>query len=142
MLEGIINLNVVLEILAYSAEAFAIIILAMYLFIKLTPYNELEEIRSGGPYNKGNKAVAFDYAGKVIAVSKIVATAIFTCKGFIAIAVWGFIGIAMLAVVFEIFEHFMKDDKHTALKDGKESRGIFSCAISLAIMFVITSVIF
>lgn len=141
MLENIINFDVILEVMQYSVEAFIILIFAMYVFNKITPYNELEEIRSGGPYNKGNKAVAFDYAGKVIAVAKIVATAIITCKGLVAVAIWGLFGIVMLTIAFEAFEYFMNDNRHDALKDGKESRGIFTCAISLAIMFIVTAVI-
>ena len=141
MLESIINLGIILEVFEYFIEAFVIVILAMYVFNKITPYDEFKEIVSGGPYNKGNKAIAYDYAGKLIAVSKIVATAIFTCKGILAVAIWGIVGIIMLAIAFEAIEYFMHDDRHEALKSGKESRGIFTAAISLSIMFIITAVI-
>lgn len=141
MLENIINFQVVGEVLLYTIEAFAIVIFAMYVFNKITPYNELDEIQNGGPYGKGNKAIAFDYAGKVIAVAKIVSVAIFTCKGFLAVLVWGLFGIVLLGAAFEAFEYFMNDNRHEALKDGKESRGIFTCGISLAIMFIVCSVI-
>ena len=92
-MEDIINLQNIIDVALYSVEALIIVMLAMYIFVKITPYNEFNEIRNG------NKAVTFDFSGKVIAVSKIVAMSIITCKGMLAVAVWGLIGIVMLVLV-------------------------------------------
>jgi putative membrane protein len=136
-----LDLSVFMNVILYSFVGFVMLIIAMYIFNKITPYDEFDEIVRGGPDAKGNKAVAFDYAGKIISIAKIIATAILTCKSVIAVIVWGFIGIAMLTIAFEIFEYGMKDNKHEELKAGKEARGIFTCAISLSIMLIVTAII-
>lgn len=124
-------LTVFISVVSYLLVSLLVLLGSAFFLKMLTPYNEFEEIK------KGNIAVAIDFGGKILGVGNILHFAIITSKSLLVAALWGSIGIALLAITFVVFEHFMKDDKHEEIKNNNIARGIFSALLSITISLLV-----
>ena len=136
MFENIIDIQEVLLTIYYFLVLGVVSIVCMWIFEKITPYNDFELIRNG------NSAVAIQFAGKILGITYIMSTAVDTNNSLLGAAIWGIIGFILMIIGYFIFEMATpKLEVRKEIEKGKVSVGIIAAAISLAIAFIISGAI-
>lgn len=117
---GILNFGV------YLGTALAVCVVFIYVYTLLTPYKELELIRSG------NAAAACSLGGAIIGFVLPVASVITNSVGVVDVLIWSFIAMVIQILLFVVvWKRF--SDIVTNIHEGQLSSGIFLGALSIAI---------
>lgn len=109
-----------------------IILLTIFIFIKLTKYNDWEEI------SKGNAAAAMALGGKVFGVGNIMRFAVVTNNSPGQTVIWGAIGLALLILVYLAFEWLTpRLDVNREIASGNLAVGLLAMVFSITFSFII-----
>ncbi|OPY57897.1 MAG: hypothetical protein A4E55_01326 [Pelotomaculum sp. PtaU1.Bin035] len=109
-----------------------IILLTIFAFIRLTKYNDWEEI------SKGNTAAAMALGGKVFGVGNIMRYAIVTNSSPLQTIMWGVIGLLLLILVYLAFEWLTpRLDVNGEIASGNVAVGLLAMVFSVAFSFII-----
>lgn len=118
--------------LACFVVASLIILLTILVFVRLTRYNDWEEIR------KGNAAAALALSGKVFGVGNIMRFAIVTNISPLDTLLWGAIGLALLILVYLCFEWLTpRLNVNEEIGSGNVAVGLMAMIFSVAFSYVI-----
>lgn len=110
----------------YLGTALALCIVFIYVYTFLTPYKELEQIRSG------NASAACSLGGAIIGFVLPVASVIANSVGVIDVVIWSIIAMVIQVLLFVVvWKKF--SDIVTNIHEGQLSSGIFLGALSIAI---------
>lgn len=117
---GIFNFGI------YLGTAMALFVVFLYAYTKLTPYQELAEIRSG------NNAAACSLGGAVIGFVLPVASVIANSVGVVDVIIWSLIAMAIQILLFVVVWRRFSDIV-TNIHEGQLASGIFLGALAIAI---------
>lgn len=107
-------------------------LLTMYLFTKLTKYDDWAEI------GRGNVAAALALGGKVLGVANVIRFAVLTNGGALETVLWGLVGMILLLLSYLIFEWLTpRLNVNQAIAEGNVAVGVMSLSFSLALSFLI-----
>ncbi|MFZ5649730.1 MAG: DUF350 domain-containing protein [Bacillota bacterium] len=110
----------------------AIMLATMFVFTRVTRYNDWEEIANG------NVAAALALGGKVLGVANIIRFSILTNSSTTQTIFWGALGAALLILVYLLFEWLTpKIDVNREIAGGNRAVGVISMVFSVAASFVI-----
>ncbi|MCL6634563.1 MAG: DUF350 domain-containing protein [Peptococcaceae bacterium] len=108
------------------------IVLTVFIFVKLTKYNDWEEIA------KGNTAAALALGGKVFGVGNVMRFAIVTNNSPGQTVLWGAIGLALLILVYLAFEWLTpRLDVNREIASGNLAVGLLAMIFSVTFSFII-----
>lgn len=114
------------------AVASLIILLTIFVFVKLTKYDDWAEIA------KGNVAAAMALGGKIFGVGNIMRYAIVTNEGPGETVIWGFIGLVLLILVYLAFEWLTpRLDVNGEIASGNIAVGLLVMIFSVSFSFII-----
>lgn len=111
----------------YFITNFVLIFAALFVYVKVTPYNEIALIRNG------NTAVAISFGGTILGMVVPMASAIVHSVGFVDMLSW-----CTIALATQLFMWFainkMLGDLHTSIaKTGTISHGVLLGMSNLAV---------
>ena len=110
----------------YLGTGLALCVVFIYVYTFLTPYKELELIRSG------NASAACSLGGAIIGFVLPVASVIANSVGVIDVVIWSIIAMVIQVLLFVVvWKKF--SDIVTNIHEGQISSGIFLGALSIAI---------
>ncbi|WLR42325.1 DUF350 domain-containing protein [Bacillus carboniphilus] len=131
MFENILDLQEIIDTLYYFVVLTGVTFLCMWLFEKITPYDDFKQIKDG------NSAVAIQFTGKIIGIGYIMNSAVATNDSLLSAAVWGLIGFILMVIGYFAFELFTpKLNVKKEIESGKVSVSIISLAISIVIALI------
>jgi putative membrane protein len=113
------------DFLVYFFIAAALLLLFIFIYIRITPYKELQLIR------EGNNAAAISLAGTIFGMVIPVAHAIEYSVGLIDMAIWAAIALVVQLLVFVVARITLPDIARD-IPAGKTASGIFLGTISVA----------
>lgn len=109
-----------------------IILLTIFIFVKLTKYDDWAEI------TKGNVAAAMALGGKIFGVGNIMRYAIVTNEGPWETVIWGLIGLVLLILVYLAFEWLTpRLDVNDEIASGNIAVGLLVMIFSVSFSFII-----
>lgn len=109
-----------------------IILLTIFAFVKLTKYNDWEEIR------KGNIAAAMALGGKVFGVGNIMRFAVVTNSDPLQTVLWGIVGLVLLILVYLAFEWLTpRLNVNDEIASGNPAVGLMAMFFSVTFSFII-----
>jgi putative membrane protein len=113
------------DFLVYFFIAAALLLLFIFIYIRITPYKELQLIR------EGNNAAAISLAGTILGMVIPVAHAIEFSVGLIDMAIWAAIALVVQLLVFVVARITLPEIARD-IPAGKTASGIFLGTISVA----------
>jgi putative membrane protein len=113
------------DFLVYFGIAAVLLIIFIFIYIRITPYKELQLIR------EGNNAAAISLAGTIFGMVIPVAHAIEYSVGLIDMAIWAAIALAVQLLVFVVARMTLPEIAKD-IPAGKTASGIFLGTISVA----------
>lgn len=130
----------------YLAISLPILAIGIFLFIRLTPFNEVELIGEGDEIDIPRKAAAaqaaaYTLGGKVLGLSLVLASAIFHSVNVIDLALWGSIGIVFQIILFYFYELITPFKVIEEIPNGNISVGILSSFLSVSIGLLLAALI-
>ncbi len=109
-----------------------IILLTIFVFIKLTRYNDWEEI------NRGNAAAAMALGGKVFGVGNIMRFAILSNDNPAQTVIWGLLGMVLLILVYLAFEWLTpRLNVNNEIAAGNNAVGLMAMVFSITFSSII-----
>ncbi|HWR44615.1 DUF350 domain-containing protein [Sporomusa sp.] len=125
-------INQIQSTLACFTIASLIILLTVFVFIKMTKYNDWEEIQ------KGNLAAALALGGKVFGVSNVMRFAIVAHTSPLDTVVWGTLGLAFLVLVYMAFEWLTPQiDVNKEIGSGNTAVGFMAMIFAASMSYII-----
>ena len=112
--------------LLYFVSTLVLLVVAIFIYIKVLPYDELALIR------KGNTAAAVALAGTMMGYAAVVWSATSHGANLLETAVWSAVALVSQIVAFEVI-HFLFRDFKAEMEKGDVAYGIILGAFSLAI---------
>lgn len=82
--------------LLYYSSSLAMIVISMWIYMRITPYNEIELIR------QGNTAAALSFAGTLLGMCIAMASVIIYSTGWMDKLVWCGVALAMQLLMWEM----------------------------------------
>jgi putative membrane protein len=113
------------DFLIYLGIAAALLFVFIAIYVRITPYREIQLIR------EGNMAAAFSLAGTIIGMVLPLASALEFSVGLIDLCVWATIALVVQIIVFIVARIALPNIVHD-IPAGKQASGIFLGAISIA----------
>ncbi|MBE3587615.1 MAG: DUF350 domain-containing protein [Thermoanaerobacteraceae bacterium] len=114
------------------AASVLLVLLMVFLFCRLTKYNDWEEIQ------RGNVAAALALGGKVLGLANVMRSAIMSNMGAVEIVAWGMVGMVLLLLVYLAFEWLTPRLKvNEEIAGGNVAVGALSMVFSLAASLII-----
>lgn len=111
----------------YFITNFVLIFAALFVYVKVTPYNEIALIR------EGNAAVAISFGGTILGMIVPMASVIVHSVGFVDMLSWCSIALATQLFMWFVINKIL-GDLHTGIaKTGTISHGILLAVGNLAI---------
>lgn len=114
-----------LSFLAYFGTGLAILLVYMYIYEKLTPYREFDEIKNG------NMAAALAFGGSMIGFVMPLLSSVFFTHSLLEMVKWGLITGVVQLLTFEI-AHRLKGFGD-CVKNRNTAAGMFLALLSLAV---------
>lgn len=109
-----------------------IILLTIFIFTRVTKYNDWKEIA------EGNTAAALALGGKVLGVANIIRFSVLSSTGAAETILWGLTGSVLLILVYLLFEWLTpKLNVNREIASGNTAVGLLSMVFSVAASFVI-----
>ena len=112
--------------LVYFGSTLALLIVAVVIYVKFTPYDELAMIRAG------NTAAATALAGAMIGYSAVVWSATAHGSSLLETAMWSGVALVSQIIAFEVVHLVFRDFK-AGMERGELSYGVALGAFSIAI---------
>ncbi|MGB9846635.1 MAG: DUF350 domain-containing protein [Desulfotomaculales bacterium] len=109
-----------------------IVLLTVFIFTKLTRYNDWAEIA------RGNVAAAVALGGKVLGAANIMRVAVHTNSGVLDTVLWGLTGMVLLMLTYLAFEWLTPHlDVNGEIAGGNVAVGVLSASFSLALSILV-----
>lgn len=109
-----------------------IVLLTVFIFTKLTRYNDWAEIA------RGNVAAAVALGGKVLGAANIMRVAVHTNSGVLDTVLWGLAGMVLLLLTYLAFEWLTPHlDVNGEIAGGNVAVGVLSASFSLALSILV-----
>jgi putative membrane protein len=127
-----------INFLEYLGVTIPLMVIAVFLFTRTTPYNEFKIMFDGDILDdvrkvSSAKAVAFDLGGKIVGLSLLLASAVFHSVSLWDLIAWGLVGTIFLIVIYWLFEFLTPGIKiRKEIPNGNVAVGIFSFCLSIA----------
>lgn len=115
--------------LTHSAMTFAVLIAGVFLYVKVTPHDELALIRSG------NVAAALSLAGAIVGMALPLAVSLSVSVSNLDILVWGFVATVLQIIAFRGVDFVLKDIS-ARIEDGEMSAAVLLVAVKVATAMV------
>jgi putative membrane protein len=112
--------------LIYFVSTLVLLVVAVFIYIKVLPYDELALIR------KGNTAAAIALAGAMIGYAAVVWSATAHGSSLVETAMWSGVALVSQIVAFEVIHLLFRDFK-AEMEKGDVAYGVILGAFSLAI---------
>ena len=110
----------------------AIIMATVFVFTRVTRYNDWEEI------SQGNVAAALALGGKIFGVANIIRFSILSNSSASQTVFWGVLGAAMMVIIYLLFEWLTPKLKvNQEIASGNRAVGLISLIFSVASSYVI-----
>jgi putative membrane protein len=110
----------------------AIILGTIFVFTRVTRYNDWEEIA------RGNVAAALALGGKVFGVANIIRFSILSNSSASQTVFWGVLGAALMVIIYLLFEWLTpKLNVNQEIASGNTAVGLISLVFSVAASYVI-----
>lgn len=114
------------DFLVYLGVAVAYFAAYLAIYVRITPYPEIQLIRAG------NVAAAYSLSGSAIGFAIPLASAVANSVNLVDMALWALIAMAVQACVFVVVK-LMIPDIARDISQGHVAQGIFLGALSLAV---------
>lgn len=114
------------EFLVYLAVSLAYLAVFIAIYIRVTPWREIELIRAG------NMAAAYSLAGAVIGFAVPLASAVENSVNIVDMAIWAAIAMIVQVCAF-VAVKLMVPNLARDIVEGKAAQGFFLGALSLAV---------
>lgn len=114
----------ILSFLIYFGSAVVMTGLFAFVYASITPYRELELIRTG------NKAAAYSMGGAMLGFAIPLASAIIHSVGFADMLMWSIVAFVVQVLVFRVSILVLKGLVN-GIRDGVESNGLFLGMMSI-----------
>ncbi|MHB1653142.1 MAG: DUF350 domain-containing protein [Desulfitobacteriaceae bacterium] len=127
-----------LNFLKYLGVTLPLMVFAVFLFIKTTPYAEFELMAAGDDLQDPRKvsaanAVALDLGGKVIGLALLLGSAIYHSVNLWDLIVWALTGTVFIILVYYLFEFLTPKFKiRKEIPNGNVGIGLFSFCLSVS----------
>lgn len=136
----------IINFLLYLGISLPLLGIGMFLFMKITPYNEFQIISEGDEVNTPRKAAAaqaaaYTLGGKIIGLSLVLASAIFHSVSIIDLALWGGIGIGFQIIIFYLYELITPFKVTSEIPNGNIAAGILSAFLSTSTGLLLAALI-
>lgn len=125
-----VTLTTLLSYLSYLGTDIGLLLVAGFVYVKLTPLDEMALIRDG------NVGAAIMLGGAAIGFSLVLYSCNTHNQSLIDSVIWSVIALITQWVAFEILRgvfYLAHDDWQTKIKDGDVAHGVFFGAFSLSI---------
>lgn len=110
----------------------AIILATVFVFTRVTKYDDWEEI------TRGNVAAALALGGKVFGVANIIRFSVLSNSSASQTVFWGVLGAALMVIIYLLFEWLTpKLNVNQEIASGNTAVGVISLVFSVAASFVI-----
>jgi putative membrane protein len=119
--------NSFIPFLQYMATAVVLLLVFMFAYVKFTPYDDFDEIRT-----HFNSSVAYAFGGAIIGFALPIASAIYFTHSLLEMVLWGFITGVVQIIVFAALQAFFKVSK-AMHEDHNMAMGIFVGAMAVAV---------
>ena len=119
------SLQYVDDFLIYLVLTLALLIAFAWIYDRVTPYRELELIRSG------NTATAIAYSGAIIGLALPLASAVAHSVNPVDMVVWGVLALAVQVLVYFLVRRLVPQ-LNDNIPDNKVAPAVLLAAISLA----------
>ncbi len=115
-------MDAIISFISYFVVALVLLVVFMFIYVKVTPYNEFAEIA------RDNVAAAITFGGAILGFTLPLAAAVFYTHDIIEMAKWaGITGVVQL-VVFMVLRRFVPD-----IQAGNVAPAILLFSMSVAI---------
>lgn len=111
--------------LAFLGTAVGLLVVAMAIYVMITPYHEIRLIRAG------NRAAAYSFGGTAIGMAIVLYSTASSTFEVADLAAWGGIGLIGQILVF-LLVSLMIPGLRQGLEDDREAYGIFLGTLSIA----------
>jgi putative membrane protein len=112
--------------LAFFAVCIALVALFLFVYSKLTPYDERRLIR------EGNVAAAWSLGGALIGFCLPLANIVAHSNVLVDVVVWGIVALVVQIAVWWVVDKLMPG-KHNRVQSGDAASGVFLGATSIAV---------
>lgn len=131
------QVEAMLSFMMYLGVSFPLILIGLFAFVFTTPYKEYQIIREGADTSdpikiNAAKAAAHDLGGKILGLTIVVASAIYSSVDLIDLLIWGGLGIIFQIIVFYLFNLLAPFSVISEIPKGNVSVAIFSSRLSIA----------
>jgi putative membrane protein len=113
-------------LMLHSSVTLAILVIAVFLYVKITPYNEIDLIKDG------NTAAAVSLAGAIIGFALPLAFAMASSVTIYEILIWGPVTLLLQLVAFRITDVLLSDLPKRIIA-GQIGAAIFLVSIKIAV---------
>jgi putative membrane protein len=114
------------DFLVYLAVSLAYLALFVAIYIRVTPYREMQLIR------EGNMAASFSLSGAILGFIVPLASAVQHSVGLIDMAIWGLIAMLVQIVAFVVVKMCIPSITRD-IPEGKGAQGFFLGSLSLGV---------
>jgi putative membrane protein len=114
------------DFLIYFVVALALLVAFMAIYIRITPYHEVQLIR------EGNMAASFSLSGSVLGFVVALASAVQHSVSLLDMAIWGVFALFVQVAAFVAVKLLMPSITHD-IPAGNSAQGFFLGALSLAV---------
>ncbi len=111
--------------LAFLGTAVGLLVVAMAIYVMITPYHEIRLIRAG------NRAAAYSFGGTAIGMAIVLYSTASSTFEVVDLAAWGGIGLIGQILVF-LLVSLMIPGLRQGLEDDREAYGILLGTLSIA----------
>ncbi len=120
------SLQYVDDFLIYLGLALALLAVFVWVYDRITPYRELELIRSG------NTAAAIAYAGAIIGLALPLASAVAHSVNPVDMVIWGVLALAVQVLVYFLVRRLVPQ-LNDSISENKAAPAVLLAAISVAV---------
>jgi putative membrane protein len=111
---------------AYMLESLILLSLFVYIYSKVTPYQEIELVRSG------NISASISISGAIIGFSVALGGVISQSVNLIDLTVWGIVALIFQILAYLMIRFFIVN-LTVGIPQGNIAHGLFSAGISIAV---------
>ncbi len=113
--------------LLYFGSSLAMIVASLYVYIRITPYDEIQLIR------EGNTAAALSFAGTLLGMTVAMASVIIYSTGWLDKVIWCVVALGMQLLMWEIVNWIFGNLQRGIAVDRCMADAIMLAASSLAV---------
>ena len=134
-----------MNFLIYLAISLPLMGVGLWAFMKVTPYKDFQIIGDGGTADPtkaaSSIAAAYVLGGKALALTVVLASAIFHSVNPVDLIIWGLAGIAFQIAIYYIYELITPFKVASEIPKGNTAVGILSAFLSIATGLLLAALI-